>query len=96
MAGLGSSPEFKKEVFKLSAENALALHVFDIGGKQVLAVFKERLLPEDKEFDDKKASYVAQIEGRRRNDAVNAFIDQLKKKSKIEMSSSFTDLAAPS
>lgn len=91
--GLGAAPDLTKDAFKLTTEAPVAPQVYAIGNKQVLAVLKERVPADEAEFTQKKDGLVTQITGQRRTDTINSFVGELRKKAKIEMGPSFTDIA---
>ncbi|HYD49610.1 MAG TPA: SurA N-terminal domain-containing protein [Terriglobales bacterium] len=91
--GIGASPELKAEAFKLTAEAPVAPQVYELTGKQVLAVLKERVAADEAEFNEKKAQLMAQIEGQRRTEAINAFVAELMDDAEIELGKQFEDVA---
>ncbi len=91
--GLGVSTELKDAAFALTTEAPVAPTVFSVGGKQVVAVLKERITPADSEFDSQKDDLVRQLETVRRNEVMTKFFEELKAQAEIEYGAAYRDLA---
>ncbi len=82
---IGAAAAFKKEVFQLTAENPVAPEVFLSGGDAFVAVLKERLPADLTEFEKKKDELVKQQLAQDRQAAMEALLNQLKRRSSVQV-----------
>lgn len=87
--GLGGNADLKKDAFALTKEAPVGKQVYDVTGRQVLVVLKDRIAPDAADFDKKKEGLLTQLEGRRRTEALTAYVEDLKKKARIHMGPAF-------
>jgi len=84
---IGSAPELKKEAFALTKENPVSGQAYVVGEDAYVVVLKEHEPADMDEFERKKAELVKRhVEGQRQA-AMEALLNQLKRRAKIQINS---------
>lgn len=84
---VGSVPDLKKEAFSLTEDNPVAGQVYVAGGDAYVVVLKQREPADMGEFDKKKAELVKRHRDDLRQAAMDALLNQLKRRAKIQINS---------
>lgn len=82
---IGSAPEVKRVAFTLSKENPIAPQVYMVSGDALVVVLKERQAADLAEFDKKKDEQVKRHLDEQRKAAIEAFLNQLKRRATIHV-----------
>ncbi len=82
---VGGQPELRTDAFTLSPEQPVAPKVYALSGDSIVAVLKERLPADEAKFAEQKETLQKQYREQRRTAVVQAFVDQLKARSAIEI-----------
>jgi peptidyl-prolyl cis-trans isomerase D len=84
---IGSAPELKKQAFSLTQENPVGAEVYVASGDAYIAVLKERVPADMDEFEKKKAELVKRHLDDQRQAAMEALLNQLKRRARIQVNS---------
>ena len=86
---LGAAPELKKAAFQLTPEKPVAPAVYNVAGSSVVAVLKERIPADQEKFQTEKANLIKQAEERRKEQAMEQFVNYLKAHASIQVSDDY-------
>jgi peptidyl-prolyl cis-trans isomerase D len=86
---LGVAPELKKAAFQLTPEKPVAPAVYNVAGSSVVAVLKERIPADAEKFQTGKANLIKQAEERRKEQAMEQFVNYLKAHASIQVSDDY-------
>ena len=86
---LGAAPELKKAAFQLTPEKPVAPAVYNVAGSSVVAVLKERIPADEEKFQTEKANLIKQAEERRKEQAMEQFVNYLKAHASIQVSDDY-------
>ncbi len=84
---IGSAPDLKKEAFTLTKENPVSAQAYVIGADAYVVALKEHEPADMGEFEKKKAEIVKRHIDGQRQAAVEALLNQLKQRAKIQINS---------
>ncbi len=82
---LGNLPELKEAAFKLSEAEPVAPVVYSLGGDAVIATLSERIPPPPERFETDKERLAQVVRAQKEGDAIKHFIEDIRKRSKIEL-----------
>ena len=82
---IGSAPELKREAFALTKENPVASRAYVVAGDAYVVMLKEHDPADAAEFDKKKDELVKRHLEEQRQAAVEALLNQLKRRAKIQV-----------
>jgi peptidyl-prolyl cis-trans isomerase D len=85
----GTSPELKKDAFRLTPEKPVAPSVYAVAGGSIVAVLKERIPADDEKFNGEKDKLIKQAEERRKTEAIEQFFNYLIAHAAIERNDDF-------
>ena len=85
---IGSAPDVKRVAFTLAKENPVAPEVHVASGDAFVVVLKDRQTADPAEFDKKKDELVKRHLTEQRQAAIQAFLNQLKSRARIQVNSS--------
>jgi peptidyl-prolyl cis-trans isomerase D len=86
---IGNAPDLKKEAFRLTGEKPVAPQVYTVGDSAFVVVLKERLPADEEKFKTDKDNLIRQTEERRKGQAMEQFVDRLKKKAAVVRDDSY-------
>jgi len=86
---IGSSPELKKAAFKLTPEQPIAPAVYNVSGSSVIVTLKQKTAADEEKFESEKENLIRQVEDRRKNQALEEFVNYLKARATIEINQEF-------
>jgi len=89
---IGSAPELKKQAFALTKDNPVAAAAYVVSGDAYVVILKDREPADMAEFDKKKDELVKRHLEDQRQAAMEALLNQLKRRASIQVNS--TALAA--
>jgi peptidyl-prolyl cis-trans isomerase D len=89
VASLGSQPDLKEAVSRLTAENPLAPAVYDVNGDAIIAVLAERIPADMAKFDAEKEALRERVRRQLESAAINQFITQLRANAQIEIGQAY-------
>ena len=79
------APELKREAFALTKENPVASRAYVVAGDAYVVMLKEHDPADAAEFDKKKDELVKRHLEEQRQAAVEALLNQLKRRAKIQV-----------
>jgi len=82
---MGNLPELKKDAFRLTVEHPVAEQIYTWSGNVYLAVLKERLEPEQEEFDKQKETLQQALTERKKAAVIEDLLRLLKEKTEINI-----------
>jgi peptidyl-prolyl cis-trans isomerase D len=85
---IGTSPEMMETVFNLTAAAPLAKAPFKIGDRWYVVKLKERIAASQNEFPKQKDQIGRELLPKKQEEALSAWMKELKKKTKIEINQS--------
>ena len=86
---IGSSPDLKKDAFKLTPEKPNAPAVYTVSGNSFIAALKERIGVDEEKFKAEKDTLMHQAEERLKGQAMEQFVDYLKAHANVQLSEDF-------
>lgn len=89
VAKIGSAPDLKKAAFKLTPEQPVASAVYEVSGSSYVAVLKGTSPADEEKFKTDKDNLIRQTEDRRKQQALEEFVNYLKARANIEMNQEF-------
>ena len=79
----------KKAAFQLTPEKPVAPAVYNVAGSSVVAVLKERIPADEEKFQTEKENLIKQAEERRKDQAMEQFLNYLKAHASIEVNDEY-------
>ncbi len=89
VAKIGSAPDLKKAAFKLTPEQPVAPAVYEVTGNSYIAVLKSKTPADEEKFKTDKDNLIRQTEDRRKQQALEEFVNYLKARANIQVNQEF-------